>query len=88
MNFLFLIIDNKTNLFYHLKNNFDKTFSLPAVLTPFPYSRFSNSRRPRKSPEVSGDSNSERPQRSYDERSRDSERYRGSERERETRNRH
>jgi len=54
--------------------------------------RDDNSRRPRKSPEASGDSNSENFKRSYEERNRDtrgdSDRYRGSDRERETRNRH
>jgi hypothetical protein len=50
----------------------------------------SNSRRPRKSPEASNDSNSENFKRSYgEERNRDSDRYRSdSNRERETRNRH
>lgn len=54
----------------------------------FSFSLYSTSRRPRKSPEASGDSNSENFKRSYEERNRESERYRGSERERETRNRH
>jgi hypothetical protein len=50
--------------------------------------RYSNSRRPRKSPEASNDSNSENFKR-YEERNRDSDRYRSdSNRERETRNRH